>query len=43
MKNCKKILAMTLILVLALAAIAPAAFAADYPTKGITLILTELS
>ena len=38
MKNCKKILAMTLILVLALAAIAPAAFAADYPTKGITAI-----
>jgi tripartite-type tricarboxylate transporter receptor subunit TctC len=38
MKNCKKILAMTLVLVLALAAIAPAAFAADYPTKGITAI-----
>ena len=34
----KKILALTLALMLAMAVMAPAAFAADYPTKGITAI-----
>ena len=34
----KKLLALTLVLVLALSVVAPAAFAADYPTKGITAI-----
>ena len=34
----KKLLAMTLVLMLALAVMAPAAYAADYPTKGILAI-----
>ncbi len=38
MKTWKKVLAMSLALVLALAVMAPAAFAADYPAKGITAI-----
>ena len=38
MKTCKKVLAMALVLMLALAVLAPSASAADYPDKGITVI-----
>ena len=38
MKSCKRILAVALVLMLAMAIMAPAASAADYPTKGINVI-----
>ncbi len=38
MKTCKKLLAMTLALLLAFAVLAPAAFADSYPDKGISVI-----
>ena len=38
MKTCKRILAVALVLMLTMAVMAPAAFAADYPSKGISMI-----
>ena len=38
MKTCKKLIAIALVLMLAMAVMAPSAFAADYPSKGITAI-----
>ena len=38
MKTCKKIIAVALVLMLAMAVMAPSAFAADYPSKGIYAI-----
>ncbi len=38
MKNWKKLLALTLVLMLAMAVATPVAFAADYPSKGINMI-----
>ena len=38
MKTCKKIIAVALVLMLAMAVMAPSAFAADYPSKGIYTI-----
>ena len=38
MKTCKKLIAIALVLMLAMAVMAPSAFAADYPSKGIYMI-----
>ena len=38
MKTCKKLIAIALVLMLAMAVMAPSAFAADYPSKGIYAI-----
>ena len=38
MKTCKKLIAIALVLMLAMAVMAPSAFAADYPSKGICVL-----